>query len=862
MQVAVTSPGAGSGFVSQPALGVPRLRDNCFIRAVAQGTLAMVFMAATPLPALRILEPVVIDGRLDDAAWAAARPVADFRQVSPDDGAVGSEKTEVRLLYDDKALYVGFRCFDSDPARIVARLARRDEDTASDRVDVALDTRGDHSGAFHFSVSAANVQRDAIRTGDDAFAWEWDAVWSSAVSLDGTGWSAELKIPLTALRFDSGAESTWRLQLGRFISRKNELQLWAYKPRSEFGELQRFRPIDGLSGFPAPHGLELRPFALLALVHRDAPGGINGLRGLAWRPSVGLDLRYGLTSGLSLDIAVLPDFGQVDADPALLNLTTFEVQLAERRPFFLESAELYRMRDAYGDPTFAQLFYSRRIGARPPLDSAAVDAPDVARIWGAAKLSGRVGEAVAIGLLDVVAAREIGTFTHADATPDRNAVAPLSNYAVARASAVLGGGVQAGFTFTDVHRAEEPGAMVLDGACVNTGEAPDAKRRCTRDVSAIEADLSFSALDGDLIGAAHVLGSRAHDGPSLALRDGTVIFSGDLGYGARAEIAKSSGLVVAHALLETYSPKLDLNEVGYLQRQNLHRIFTQLGIQFFNGPAFQKTKTAIEVFGRNSWDGAEILRGVNLNNLTEWNNFWTTWLEVQWSATAYENRELHDGTRFERPGLLGLEWSLTTNPANPLRLEASGLLTTTRIGTSVDTGLTLSAHATERLRISLTPSLLRVTGDIRHVGTDGSTYLFGLQDAVGTGLTLRSSVTFTPKMTLQLYAQLFLADVRYRELYRSKGEGTPRYVTLAMLEKSGGKPSSYDERDVTLNVNLVFRWEYLSGSVIYFLYTRSQGGAPAWADPDAPRPRIDFAGLGRVPIENVFMVKASYYFAR
>jgi hypothetical protein len=859
--------------VAQSERAARALKHLLHARAVALPALAAVLINATaagqPLPALHIVEPVTVDGRLDEAAWRQVEPVSDFKQVQPDEGDDASERTEVRLLYDDAALYVGFRNFDAHAADIVARLARRDDDTAADSVTVQLDTRGDHAAAFTFCVNAANVQRDAIRTGDDVYSYDWDAIWTSAVSVDAEGWTAELRIPLTALRFDRGQEQTWRVQLTRFIARNNELQLWAFKPRSEYGELARFRPVEGLEGLPAPHGLELRPFAVMQLRWQDAPAGVGAPRGFDHDVSVGLDLRYGLTSGLSLDVALLPDFGQVDQDPALLNLTTFEVLLPEKRPFFLESAELYRMRDAYGDGTFTQLFYSRRIGLKPLFDAPdgtfVSRSPDATQIYGAAKISGRVGEAVSVGLLDAVTGPESAVLQDGAGAQSNLATAPLSNYAVARVSAALDHGFTAGATLTDVHRAEQNGLGVYQGLCLTTAEQPDPNGRCARDVSAAEADAAWSSEGGDWIAAAHVLGSRVHAGPSHLMRDGTLVSPGDLGFGARAEVAKPSGLIFAHALFESYSPRLELNEVGYLQRQNLHRLFTQLGVQFFKKGPVQVTKTAVEVFGRNSWDGAEILRGVNLNNYTQWNNFWTTWLEFQWNATAYENRELLDGTRFERPALFGIEWELTSNPSKPVAFDWAGNFALTHVGASIDTQATLAVQASDRLRVSLAPTLLRVTGDIRRVDTlgtgDASVYRFGLQDALGTGVTLRTSLTFTPALSLQLYAQLFFADVQYRALYEAQAQGTPRYVTLPMLQASSADPGLYTERDVALNVNLVFRWEVLPGSIVYLVYTHTQGGTPQW-DPDSVRPRLDFAGLGRVPVVNAFLVKASYYFAR
>ncbi len=817
-------------------------------------------LSAAPLCAQRGTEAIVVDGQFDEASWELAEPAVDFLQTQPDDGAVGSERTEVRLLYDDTALYIGFRNFDSSPSEIVGRLARRDDETSSDRVEIGLDTRGDHTSAFHFSVSASNVQRDAIRTGDDAYEWAWDAVWRSSVRRETWGWSAEIKIPLAVLRFDKGQESNWRLQLKRFIARKNELQLWAYQPRDAFGELGRFRPIKGLAELPTPRGLVLRPFAMLALSalepHVEGEGA-----GLRWLPSAGFDVRYGLTPGLSLDATVLPDFGQVNADPALLNLTTFEVQFPERRPFFLESVDLYQLRDAYGEPTSTQLFYSRRIGARPIFDfggARQINGPEVARIWGAVKLSGRIGESISLGLLDAVTANEEAVVDDGQTT-SRRTVAPLSNYTVARASGLLGHGLRLGGTVTDVHRFEEPGAMVSEGDCANPAFRPDPSGRCSRDASSVEADLSWSGFEGDWMAAVHGIASRIHAGGAMAQRDGTLISTGDLGGGMRAEVAKAGGLLVGQAMFETYSPRLDLNEVGYLQRQNQHHFFSQIGAQVFKGRWFQKTKTSVELFGRNSWDGAAISRGVYVNNLTQWSNFWVSWLELQWNGTGYDNRELRDGTRFERPWSWGIEAELLSNPAKPISFDATALLQATRVGASLDSGFTISAQATDRWRISLAPSLLRVTGDIRAVDTSGPRYVFGLQDALGIGLTLRSNFTVTPAISLQLYAQLFFADVRYRSIYEADRSGSLSTVSLSQLRSSALAAGQYDDHSTALNVNAVFRWEVWPGSILYLVYTRAQAGSSAI---ERHGSRVELGDLGHLSAENTILLKASYYFAK
>ncbi|HYV46212.1 MAG TPA: DUF5916 domain-containing protein [Myxococcaceae bacterium] len=410
----------------------------------------------------------------------------------------------------------------------MARLTRRDRDVGSDSVQVDLDSRGDHREAFHFEVSAAGVQRDAIRTGDQALNFDWDAVWTSAVRVDAEGWTVELAIPLTVLRFKEHAEADWRIQARRLIARPNELDAIAFIPRAEHGELSRYLAIDGLAGLPAPRGLELVPFALAQLRQRGTPAVLD------WAPGVGLDARYGLTAGLSLDGTVLPDFAQVEADQAVLNLTTFEVQFPEKRPFFLEGAELFSLQDVFGDPLSTQLFYSRRLGAPAP----EVEAPDgftvasaPARIglWGAVKVAGKVNDALSLALVDGVTAAERAKLIDPAGDEVLEGIAAPSNFFAGRAQLELPAGWRAGLTLSDARRAEGASSLGLAGICLD-GAAAGADGRCTHDATALQEQERIARGEGKPVCAE---GAHGRDSSgTTARRRGT-----DRGCGGRGRVA-------------------------------------------------------------------------------------------------------------------------------------------------------------------------------------------------------------------------------------------------------------------------------------------------------------------------------------
>ena len=308
----------------------------------------------------------VLDGRLDEAAWRGAPVVAGFTQVLPVDGGEPSERTEVRVTYDADALYIVARMFDSDPTAIARRFGRRDSETSSDVFRVSIDSYHDHRTAFEFAVNAAGVRSDALAANDNGDGdSSWDPVWEAAASVDSLGWVAEMKIPFSQLRFSRETEQTWGINFTREIFRKSETVRWAWARNTEQGYASLFGHLEGLRDIPQPRRLEALPYTVVSAdfdesADRSSPfnDGSVGSKGF------GLDLKYGVTSNLTLDATVNPDFGQVEVDPAVVNLTDFETYFEERRPFFVEGANLFEF--SGGGGAFAPtLFYSRRIGRTP-----------------------------------------------------------------------------------------------------------------------------------------------------------------------------------------------------------------------------------------------------------------------------------------------------------------------------------------------------------------------------------------------------------------------------------------------------------------------------------------------------------------
>jgi hypothetical protein len=353
--------------------------------------------------AARTNVPPRIDGRLDEAAWSSAVPVSAFTQVDPNEGQPVSERTEVRILYDDDALYVGARLYDRSP--VTTRLGRRDMERGdADWFAAIFDSYHDHQTAYVFLVNPSGVLRDVVRTEESADP-SWDAVWEAATHVDDEGWIAELRIPFSQLRFARSDQQVWGVQFEREITRRGETAHFSFTPKAEPSGIPRYGHLEGLQGITTGKRLEVLPY-IVARNERIEPGANPFRRDSEGAVSSGVDLKYRVSSNLTLNASFNPDFGQVEVDPAVVNLSAFETFFQEKRPFFLEGAAIFNFGQGAVGPgsVYRNLFYSRRVGRRPQLGtpSPLSDVPDASTILGAAKLSGRLGSGWSVGVLEAL----------------------------------------------------------------------------------------------------------------------------------------------------------------------------------------------------------------------------------------------------------------------------------------------------------------------------------------------------------------------------------------------------------------------------------------------------------------------------
>src|SRR5687767_9698773 len=394
------------------------------------------------LSASRAATPPIIDGRLDEPSWQTAAAAGDFRQYEPTEGAPATERTEVRVLYDNTSLYVGVRLYDSEPGRIVARMSRRDEDPDADRFTFYVDALHDRLTGAAFEVSAAGAQRDASLSNDTNRDNSWDAVWESAVSIDEEGWVAELRIPLSQLRYLKSERQTWGFNVERFIYRKNERVWLELVPKAESGLASRMANLTDIDGIEPRRALEVTPYSVLRSEFIEPPVSGNPFNdGSRYFAATGVDLKIALRSNVIFNATVNPDFGQVEIDPAVVNLGAFETFFPERRPFFIEGNQIFSNFGNLGannnfgfnrsEPT---VIHTRRIGRFPQGTATGdfVDIPSSTTILGAAKLTGKTTDDWSFGILEAVTDREHGRAASFSGTQSRTEIEPVTNYFAGR----------------------------------------------------------------------------------------------------------------------------------------------------------------------------------------------------------------------------------------------------------------------------------------------------------------------------------------------------------------------------------------------------------------------------------------------
>jgi hypothetical protein len=855
--------------------------------------------AATALPpvphahAVRATTPPVLDGKLDDDVWTSAPVAGGFTQYLPNDGQPPTDPTTVRVLYDDDNVYIGVDC-PQPHASVVERLSRRDRQVESDAIAIELGTKGDRKSAFEFWVNASGTIVDAIRYNDTESSPDWDENWEARTHVTPAGWSAEYRIPLRILRYRAGTRE-WDFQVYRWISLKQELSQWSYYPRTAAGEVSHYGRLEGLDGLAERTPIEFRPFVVGRLRRRD-PGDANGeiASGTDFLASAGLDLKWHPTQDLTLDATFNPDFAQVEADQVVLNLTTVETYYPEKRPFFLEGIDTFT--------TPFQLLYTRRIGHVPPLPSLRTDPvnaeqlydlPEPSTIYGASKLTGRLSDRWSIGTVQAVTAANSVQVQLGSGARVTRLVDPTSTFNLVRLKREVGDNAHIGVMLTAVTHAEQtenyplvapgpyssyPGTTELCPTPVfltpfqQTTRQPAPLSRCFNDAYTGAVDWRWRSSTGDYAVGGQVASTVLENGPPRPIADGTLIHPGDLGVGGKAYVRKEGGKHwVGSTDVDLESTAFDVNDLGYNERANQYEGEAQLEYRDLDphGP-FLETHESLYFGTQYDARGLLIGQGTHLGVSGRFTNFWWYDAGVYYRGNKYDDREVGDGTALQRDGAIGSWIAAGTDSTKRLSASLNNLAEAVFDGTYVNGTATITMRVLPQWDFDLLPTWQWAHGETRFLpgapegaalGT--SPYLFGHLDAKSLGATLRTTYTFLPRLTLQAYAQLFLASGHYSGFtqFQADPKGPRPAIVLSELvpytSPLGWNP---DFEEGVLNVNLVLRWEYVLGSTAYLVYTRSQIPTTTLGASDIGT--LNVQAIGHAPASDVVLAKVSFWWGR
>jgi hypothetical protein len=812
--------------------------------------------AAVVAFAARVSPPPVIDGRDDDPVWRAVPVIDQFLEYEPQEGAATRFRTEVRVAYDDRYLYVLARMFDPAPDSIVSLLSRRDVRTQSEQLKLVIDSYHDGRTAYQFITNPAGVKRDFYVYNDVTEDASWDAVWDVGTTIDSLGWVAEFRIPFSQLRFANRDAHTFGLLIVRDVARTNQRISWPLYRRGQQGYVSQAGELRGLSELPSPRRIELVPYVLTKNESVQQANGFSHPQ----RFTAGADLKVGLSSNLTLDATVNPDFGQVEADPAVLNLGAFETFFQERRPFFLEGTGIFSFNVSCADIDTGcrGLFYSRRVGRSPQLRSGTdYDAPLASTILGAAKVTGRLANGMSVGLLNA--------YTQQERAGDGREIEPGTNYLVARVQQDLGngqGGVGAMLTATN-RSLDDASAPFLRREAYTGGV--DFRHRFSERRYEFAASFSGSYVSGseEAIARTQLDGVHRYQRPDGRLNfDPTrTSLTGDA---QRMSLSKfGGGITRFQSVLQRFSPGFEINDLGFLQRADEQMFRNWFSLQF-NQPTSIYNRA---FFNFNHWShwtsgGLPTQLGFNNNSHVEFRNSWWghMWTSVGGFGGTFDDRVARGGPAVRRspwfeigggvegdrrwrivPNLFGGMWRSSDAHSDSWWIEPS-----------------IQFRASTRLNGSFGVSYSSNTSDAQWLGNipgdEGVAYTFARLEQSTFSMTTRVNYTISPTLSLQFYAQPFVSTGDYSDWKQLDDPRATRYENR-YRPYDGGDPGGFNFKQV--RTNAVLRWEYRPGSALFAVW---QHGREDF-DPTASSFsfRRDYGDLLSLHPRNTFLIKASWW---
>ena len=825
------------------------------------GSAASALLSAPKYRPARAQRAPQIDGRDSDPLWRTAPSFSDFRQFDPAEDSQPTLRTETKIAYDAKNLYVLVRSYDPRPDSILAVLQRRDGQALSDDIIIGIDSYHDKRTGYFFRLTAAGSMADGYIFNDGEEDWGWNAVWEGASRVDSLGWVAEFRVPLSQLRYVPREENTFGVLVVRRVARRGERMAWPLFRRSKTGHVSQWADVPGFTGLSAPRRIEAMPYSVAKYGYK--PRGDGSARD-AGATQFGADLKIGLTSNVTLDAAINPDFGQVEADPGVLNLSAFEQFFAERRPFFLEGSGIFRYDIDCNDGECTGLFYSRRIGRAPQLSGQFGDAasPRQSSILGAAKVTGRLGNGLSVGLLNATTDRVAGT--------QARTIEPLTNYGVLRLQQDLRGGNSGiGLMLTNTtRRLDEWTRDALRGDAWTGGL--DARHRFGGNRFQLSAQLAGSRVSGSAQAIARTQRSNVHlyqrtDATHLDYDSTRTALTGTL---AQVALDKQGGGITRFSTSAWYlTPGFEINDVGFRTRADEMGASAWMGIRPTKPFAFFR-RAGLNFNGYTVLNTSGLMtgNGGNINANGQFTNFWNAYLgsAIENAVAAYSDRDARGGPAVFQPRQMRMWTGIEGDSRKAIAPSVNAQGSRRFDGRGSDWRLSGGARfrVGSQFNGSLNLGYGRNIDDQQWLGNfadSGTTsYTFARLYQSTSSVTMRVNYTITPTLSFESYLQPFVSVGRYTD-WRALANGRSSDVTQRFQPYTlRGAPEGFSFGQ--MRTNNVVRWEYKPGSVLFFVWTQGRdaftdaptdvGVQPALKDVLAQRP------------QNVFLVKASYWFGR
>ncbi len=828
----------------------------------------------------------VIDGKGDDPAWQQVEWSGDFIQREPHENAAPTQKTAFKILYDNNNVYVLIRAYDTDPDKIVTRMARRD-DQEGDFVEILFDSYYDKLSAFVFAVSAAGVKSDGIMNNDGDTDFTWDPVWYVKTSIDKEGWIAEMRIPLDQLRFSGQHEHIWGLEVARQLSRFQETSLWRQVPKDAGGTVYLFGELKGINGIKPKRQRDIMPYMVAKtesykkeIENPYSKGHENNL-------GVGVDGKLGITNDFTLDFTINPDFGQVEADPSQVNLTSFETYYKERRPFFIEGKNVMDFQLTMGNNQYSSdnIFYSRRIGRQPHYspDGDYVKDPQNTRILGAFKLSGKTKDGLSVGVMESFTDRMYSMTTTND-SEEKVESEPYTNYLVGSVMQDYDkGNTRFGGVITATNRDLSDPTLKdkLPGSAYTGGLRFERNWQDKKYTLQILAE--FSAVNGTASAMKLVQESSVHyfQRPDASYVKYDTTRTSLLGHGGTINFMKMGKGHFQYLVWVTWrSPGLELNDVGYLRKAD--DIFQ---VAWLNYRLWEPTKIYrqfnIQSNQWTAWDfgGRSTFKGGNIGINSQLKNYWWVNLFMGLDGPNIDNSVLRGGPSLKLPGGFNFNYSFSSDDRKKFGYGYwhSFSFGFNNVSQSIDYGVNFSYRPIDAIKITLNPSFETAYNNMQYVDKVAERYVLARIDQRMFSASFRLEYYARPNMSFQYYGQPFIFSGDYSDFKKVTNSMASNYadriheygsdeiqlVNDSYTVKENGNiinQFSFDNpnfKSFAFLSNLVFRWEYVPGSTVYLVWSQNRSDSDKLANFNFGK---DFSNIYKIYPYDVFMIKFSYRF--